>query len=192
MSDIIERFCCAICRRSLARAIQRADAPPSKNHTPKTVRFFFPSAVMSATRHSIELPSRQSSELRLHATSPATGRSRRRAPRMGFRAARRAAPLHRARCRHRPRWEDRRPICLVRLAARIVADTATQYSPRPFSDRGARSVDSLEVRIRCPPDSKQRRHHAALACAASGLSGSHYDQIALPGECLVLNSATQM
>jgi hypothetical protein len=36
-----KRSCCAICRRSLARAIQRADAPPSKIYTPKTVRFFF-------------------------------------------------------------------------------------------------------------------------------------------------------
>ena len=36
--------------------MQRADARPSKNCTPKTVRFFFPSAVMSATRHSIRSP----------------------------------------------------------------------------------------------------------------------------------------
>jgi hypothetical protein len=55
MPDIIE----TLLLRNLQEVFGEGDlvdAPPSKNYTPKTVRFFFPSAVMSATQHSIGSP----------------------------------------------------------------------------------------------------------------------------------------
>jgi hypothetical protein len=69
---------------------------------------------------------------------------------MGRRAAWRAAALHRAGCHYRPKWEDRCPIRLPRLAACIVADT-TNNSPRPFPDRRAahRVTNSAGAR-HCP------------------------------------------
>jgi hypothetical protein len=66
----------------------------------------------------------RSSELRLHtAQHPASG-SGWGTHRVGIRTSRRAAPLHWARRHHRPRREDRRPLRLPRLAARMKLDTA--------------------------------------------------------------------
>src|SRR5262245_20706490 len=58
----------------------------------------------------------------VYTASPAAGRSERRAPRMGLRAARQAAALHRARCHSRARREVLRSLCLPRLAACMMAE----------------------------------------------------------------------
>jgi hypothetical protein len=56
MSDIIE----TLLLRNLQEVFGEGDLTRRRaaieNYTPKTVRFFFPSAVMSATRHSIRSP----------------------------------------------------------------------------------------------------------------------------------------
>jgi hypothetical protein len=117
--------CCAICRRSSAKAILRADAPPSKNCTPRTAPFFFPWAATSATRRWIR--SLASCEPVIRASS-----TRRTAPRKRFRmgdASRgdpdepSSRPLHWARRHHRTRREDCHPLRLPRLAARMKLDT---------------------------------------------------------------------
>jgi hypothetical protein len=70
MSDIIE----TLLLRNLQEVFGEGDPTrrraAAKDYTPKTVRFFFPSAVMSAARHSIRLPASCAPVIRASSTRP--------------------------------------------------------------------------------------------------------------------------
>jgi hypothetical protein len=89
------------------------------------------------------------SDLRLHAAHRPTGGPGRWSHRLGLRAGRGAAPVHGPRRHHRPRWEDRRPLCLSKLAAGLRRIRATHAISRRAcpGDRasGSRSRPAGEV-----------------------------------------------